>query len=165
MIQDAGITVQFENVVDYFQSIFHGDGTNGLILRERWIAEDGLLERLAEHHTLAVFTGRLHWEAQLSLDRFAPGRIHHIVGVDDVTDAKPAPEGILKLRDTVPHDKLWYVGDTVDDARSAGSARVPFIGIAAPGSPRVDALIALLKQEGAIAVLEDINGMEAVVNG
>ena len=33
-----------------------------------------------------------------------------------------------------PGRKLWYVGDTVDDARSASAAGVPFIGIVAQGA-------------------------------
>ena len=54
-----------------------------------------------------------------------------VVGVDDVSRPKPHPEGILKIREMVPHNRVWYVGDTVDDARSARAAGVPFIGIAA----------------------------------
>ncbi len=38
LISDAGARVDYQVVVDYFNSIFHGDGTSGLILRERWIA-------------------------------------------------------------------------------------------------------------------------------
>src|SRR3954453_4236550 len=57
-ITEAGIDVAFETVRDYFQSIFLGDGTDGLMLREEWIAKPGLLEGLAENSRLAVFTGR-----------------------------------------------------------------------------------------------------------
>lgn len=163
LIQDSGIAVRYQDVVDFFQSIFHGDGENGLIMRERWIAREGLLERLATNHSLAVFTGRFRWEAQTTLTRFAPKLFGEVVGVDDVIHAKPAPEGILKIRDAVPHDIVWYVGDTIDDARAAKAADVPFIGIAAPDSPRVAELTSLLKQEGAMVVLDDINQMEAVV--
>jgi HAD superfamily phosphatase len=163
LIQDAGLTVRYQDVVDFFQSIFHGDGENGLFMRERWIAQAGLLERLATNHSLAVFTGRFRWEAEATLSRFAPNLFGQVVGVDDVVHAKPAPEGILKIRDAVPHDIIWYVGDTVDDARAAKAADVPFIGIAAPASPRVKTLISLLKHEGAMVVLDDINQMEAVV--
>ena len=48
MIRARGLEIEYNTVVDYFQSIFHGDGTNGLILRERWIAQPGMLERLQE---------------------------------------------------------------------------------------------------------------------
>ena len=64
--------VEFQKVVDYFQGIFHGDGTNGLILRERWIARDGLFDRLNRRFQLSVFTGRLKWEAEFTLRRFVP---------------------------------------------------------------------------------------------
>ena len=47
-IAEAGVDVPLERVIDYFQSIFLGNGTDGLILRERWVARPGVLERLNE---------------------------------------------------------------------------------------------------------------------
>src|ERR1044072_3934031 len=44
LIKAAGVQVDYQEVVDHFQKIFHGDGTNGLMLRERWIAREGLFE-------------------------------------------------------------------------------------------------------------------------
>lgn len=73
LIHAEGVDAEYNDVVDYFQGIFHGPAHDGLILRERWIARDGLLERLSERYRLAVFTGRLRWEAELTLRRFAPG--------------------------------------------------------------------------------------------
>ena len=67
---------------------------------------------------------------------------------------------ICKVR---PDCELWYVGDTVDDARSAKAAGVPFIGIASPSSERRDELVSLLHAEGAKAVLNDINQLEEVL--
>jgi HAD superfamily phosphatase len=63
----------------------------------------------------------------------------------------------LKIAALRPQRKLLYVGDTVDDARCARAANVPFIGIAAPASPRREELLDLLNREGAIQVLGDIN--------
>jgi HAD superfamily phosphatase len=161
MIREAGIAVEHDDVVRYFQGLFHGDGTNGLILRERWIARQGLLERLSGRMRLAVFTGRLRWEAELTLSRFAPElRFQPIVGADDVPNHKPAPDGLLHIDRQAPGSELWYVGDTVDDARSAKAAGVPFIGIAARSSAWRDELAALLEAEGARAVLDDINQLE-----
>ena len=154
----------YQEVVDHFQKIFHGDNHDGLILRERWLASDGLFERLAERHHLAVFTGRLRWEAHVTLNRFAePGLFEPVIGADDVARTKPDPEGIHKIRATLEHGKCWYVGDTVDDARAASAAGVPFIGIAARANPRYAELVRLLEAEGAVAVLDDINSMEAVL--
>src|SRR5262245_59317139 len=53
MIRAAGVDVKYDAVVEYFQHIFHGDGTNGLILRERWIASPGTLESLSERFAFA----------------------------------------------------------------------------------------------------------------
>jgi HAD superfamily phosphatase len=161
MIRAEGVEVEYEAVVNFFQGIFHGDGTDGLILRERWIARQGLLERLSGRFRLAVFTGRLRWEAELTLRRFAPDLpVEPIVGADDVANHKPAPDGLLHIRKLAPDSELWYVGDTVDDARCAKAAGVPFIGIASQSSARRDELVGLLNAEGARAVLDDINQLE-----
>jgi len=48
----------------------------------------------------------------------------------------------------------------VDDARSAKAANVPFIGVASLASTRRKDLIGLFKEEGAKAVIEDINQLE-----
>ena len=162
MIGKAGVVVDYQAVVDHFQKLFHGDGTDGLVLRERWIANDGLFDRLTATMHCAVFTGRLRWEAELNLRRFAPNTFCPVVGVDDVSRPKPHPEGILKICEMVPHNRVWYAGDTVDDARSAKAAGVPFIGIASPSGLRRDELIALFKAEGAEAVIGDINELEEV---
>jgi HAD superfamily hydrolase (TIGR01548 family) len=156
MIKERGAATTYDEVVDYFQKLFLG----GMILREEWIASNGLFDRLAVNHTLAVFTGRLRSEAHLTLDRFLPGVFDPVIGSDDVTMTKPDPEGLLKIRSTVPHRKIWYIGDTVDDARASAAANVPFIGIAARANPRYDELVRLLQTEGAVAILDDINSLE-----
>jgi HAD superfamily phosphatase len=164
MIRAAGVEADYDAVVKYFQGIFHGNGADGLIMRERWIASAGLLERLSERFQLALFTGRLRWEAELTLRRFAPGlRFEPIVGAGDVPNHKPAPDGLLHIGKLMPDCELWYVGDTVDDARSAKAAGVPFIGIASPSSERRAELVSLLHAEGAKAVLNDINQLEEVL--
>jgi HAD superfamily phosphatase len=164
IIRDAGVQADYDAVVKHFQTIFHGNGSNGLIMRERWIARAGLLERLSERFQLALFTGRLRWEAELTLRRFAPAlRFEPIVGAGDVPNHKPAPDGLLHISKLIPESGLWYIGDTVDDARSAKAAGVPFIGIASPTSERRDELVSLLRAEGAKAVLDDINQLEGVL--
>jgi HAD superfamily phosphatase len=159
-----GVAVEFQTVVDYFQGLFHGSGTDGLILRERWIARDGLFDRLAARFDLALFTGRMRWEAEVTLRRFAPSlRFDPIVGMQEVAAHKPAPEGLLKIAAGAGDRQIWYIGDTVDDARCARAAAVPFIGIASPDSPRRAELAVLFEAEKAVAVLNDINQLESVL--
>jgi HAD superfamily phosphatase len=177
LISERGEEVPYDDVVDRFQHIFLGaqnpfpkvpvnaQTPDGLILRERWLAAPGLFDRLAENHNMAVFTGRFRWEAHLTLDRFGKGIFDPVFGVDDVSRAKPDPEGLHKIRAAVPHGKAWYLGDTVDDARASRAAGVPFIGIASPSAPRHAELARLLREEGAVAVLDDINSLEAVIAG
>src|SRR5258708_28742722 len=43
LVASAGVEVPFNRVKDHFQSIFLGNGTNGLILREQWVARPGAL--------------------------------------------------------------------------------------------------------------------------
>lgn len=163
MIEARGGTTSHPEVVEYFQKIFHGDGTNGLILRERWLAGNGLLERLAKTHMLGIFTGRLHWEAKLTLDRFTRVNFAGIVGADDVTRPKPHPEGLQRLISSIEHRRGWYVGDTVDDARAASAAGISFIGIAEPSNPRYFELAGLLRQEHAVTVLDDVQSLEVAL--
>ncbi|MEX2261757.1 MAG: HAD family hydrolase [Bryobacteraceae bacterium] len=164
LIREHGVEVEYQTVVDYFQSIFHGGNHDGLVLRERWIARDGLLDRLSRSFRFALFTGRLKWEAEFTLHRFAPQlRFDPIVGAGEVARHKPAPDGLLHIRSLFPGASFTYIGDTVDDARCARAAETPFVGIASLGSPRREELVALLQAEEAVAVLEDINGLETVL--
>ena len=107
---------------------------------------------------LAIFTGRTTEEAEITLNRERVRDRFLLMTADNVEREKPAPDGLLKIASLRPAKKLLYVGDTVDDARCARAADVPFIGIAAPGtSSGARALLELFRQEGAIQVLGDIN--------
>jgi len=165
IITRRGIEARFDDVVEYFQGLFHGkDGTPGLILREVWIARPGVLEKLADTFRFAIFTGRMKWEAEFTLRRFAQRlTFEPIIGLHEVENLKPAPDGLLKIRDANSGCPMWYIGDTVDDARCAQSAGVPFVGIASPGKPRHCELVALFHQQQARAVIDDINQLEQVL--
>jgi len=161
IVTNARVTVPFEDVKRYFQSIFLGD--NGLMMREKWIARPGTLEKLNGNFHFALFTGRPRPEAELTLKRFAPHlRFDPIVGMYDVEKHKPEPEGLLQILKQRIGCKMFYVGDTVDDARCARAAGVPFIGIAAPDNPRYLDLVFLFQGEGAHAIVDDINYLEEV---
>jgi HAD superfamily phosphatase len=164
IVNQAGVAAEFPDVKKHFQSIFLGD--NGLMMREKWIARPGTLEKLNQNFNFALFTGRPAPEAQLTLRRFAPDLVFDpIVGMYDVEKHKPEPEGLLQIRARGNGGQMYYVGDTVDDARSAKAALVPFIGIAAPDNPRYLDLVFLFQAEGAYAIVDDINFLEEVFEG
>jgi HAD superfamily phosphatase len=162
MVGNAGCDAPFETVKAHFQKLFMGENGNpGLMQREQWIARPGMFQKLAEQYRLAVFTGRPRPEAQMTLDRFAPEiAFDPIIGMYDVVRHKPDPEGLLAMGDAA-----FYIGDTVDDARCARAAKVPFIGIAGPSNPRYIDLVFLFQEEGAHAIIDDINYLEEVLQG
>jgi HAD superfamily phosphatase len=165
MIADAGVERPFEEVKEQFQRLFlEGEnGEPGLINRERWVARPGLLERLAERFHLAVFTGRPSAEARITLERFAPGiPFDPVIGMEQVERGKPHPDGLLRILRQHCDCRVFYVGDTVDDARCAKSAAAPFIGVAAPSNPSYLDLVFLFQDEGAYAIVDDINYLEEV---
>ena len=163
LVKAAGVDVPFEAVQARFQELFLGNGDGGLMRRERWIARPGVLEKLYEQFRFAVFTGRPREEARMTLDRFAPDLIFDpIVAMHDVESHKPAPDGLLRILRDHSDSKAYYIGDTVDDARSARGAGVPFIGIAAPSNPLYIDLVFLFQAEGAFAIIDDINYLDEV---
>jgi len=125
---DFGIEIPYPQIVDYFNSLFLGQG---LIHRERWLPRNGLLDRLCDKFEPAIFTGRTTEEAEITLKREGLRDRFLLVTADDVEHEKPAPDGLLRIAGLRPSKKLLYVGDTVDDARCARAAQVPFVGIAA----------------------------------
>ncbi len=163
IVTAAGVDVPFEDVKDHFQHLFRGNGGQALMLREKWVARPGTLEKLNRNFRFAVFTGRPREEAQLTLDRFAPElQFQPVLGMYEVENHKPAPDGLLQILRDNCDCQVFYVGDTVDDARAARAAKVPFIGIAAPSNPLYIDLVFLFQEEGAYAIVDDINYLEEV---
>ena len=70
--------------------------------------------------------------------------------------------GLLRIARDNPDSKLLYVGDSIDDARSARAAKIPFIGIAAPSNPSYLDLVFLFQEEQAYAIVDDINYLDEV---
>jgi HAD superfamily phosphatase len=151
---DLGVDVAYATIVEYFNYLFLDQG---MIHRERWLPRDGFLDRLGKRFEFAIFTGRTTEEAEITLKREGVRDRFLLVSANDVECEKPAPDGLLKIAAMHPGKKLLYIGDTVDDARCAKAAYVPFIGIDARHSPRRAELVDLLRLEGAIQVIEDIN--------
>ena len=162
---DLGYPIALDTVITRFNEIFFGDATRpGLMLRERWLPLPGLLERLNARFDLGIFTGRLRFEAQMTLDRFAKSLpIAAMVGADDVEQQKPHPEGLLKIAALDLARPLLYVGDTVDDARASRAAGVPFVGVAADTHGHRAELIRVFQQENAAHIIENINELEGIV--
>ena len=138
--------------------------TDGLILRERWVARPGVLEKLNQRFRFAIFTGRPQ-----AGGRADPEPLRAASWSSIRSSACTTWRTTSRARRPARHPQRqrrfassYYVGDTVDDARCARAAGVPFIGIAAPSNPRYLDLVFLFQAEGAFAIVDDINYLEEV---
>jgi HAD superfamily hydrolase (TIGR01548 family) len=164
VITDRGHDVAYASVVEYFNQVFLGENGDGLIRFEQWLPRPGLLNDLAQHADLAIFTGRAKFEADVTLGRYASDiRFDPLITDEGVQNPKPAPDGLLLIQEAHPGKTIWYLGDTVDDARSALAAKVPFIGVSTPHNPRHQEIAEILKANGAFAILADINELESLL--
>ena len=109
-----------------------------MILREKWVARLGILEALVRNNFAWPPSPDAQRKKSRSLSIASPTAPQHepIVAMEDVENPKPAPDGLLQIAAQNPGATLFYVGDSIDDARSARAASIPFIGIAAPSNPR-----------------------------
>jgi len=132
LLRRRGIAVSRARVIAAFNRFYLGEpGRDGLILNEKWLLPRPGLMRLRQRFRLAIFTGRPRADALFTLRLFHLESLFDLVlGLED-TRPKPHPDGLLQLqrgRHRLPI--AAYFGDTVDDARCAAAAGVPFIGIA-----------------------------------
>ncbi len=141
---DRGVAIDYQTVVQQFNKLFFGE----YMQREKWLPAAGLLARLAATYTLYIFTGRLNEEAQMTLRRFdAVAYFTKVYGDDDVRNPKPAPDGLIAIGGLHPGATLLYLGDTVDDRRSAEAAGVAFLGVG-PHSGAAQAIDEINQLEG-----------------
>ncbi len=164
LCRDHGREIAYEDVKDFFCRIFFGENNDGLIANELWMPRDGFFNRLGARYDFAIFTGRDRREARITLGKFAPDvTFSPIITADETSEPKPSPQGLEMIRAARPGVELLYVGDTIDDARSARAAQVPFYGIASPATGWNIELGRLLKDEGAVAVLDEVNQLESIL--
>ena len=160
-IREAGFDADMSEIRTFGRALYWGENADGYIRNERWLVNPGVLDRLAAGRRLAIFTGRGMQSATHTLRRFCSQiDFDPIVTHEQVEHLKPAPDGLLLIRRAVPDRDMVFVGDNVDDCRSALAAGVRFVGIAAPDTPRHDETKALFEELGAETVLKSVNDLE-----
>ena len=160
-IREAGFDPAMSEIRTFGRALYWGNNAEGYIRDERWLVDPGLLENLAAKRRLAIFTGRGMQSATHTLRRFCSQiDFDPIVTHEQVEHLKPAPDGLLLIRRTVPDREMVFVGDNVDDCRSALAAGVRFVGIAGPDTPRHAETKALFEKLGAETVLKSVNDLE-----
>lgn len=125
-----------EHLRDVFQSLYLGTelyreieggspvvDSAGYIQDEPVLATAGTLDTLTERYPVGIFTGRPAREAEIALDRVGLELPEgHVVTMDDWPGMKPDPDALVDLARVLGGDMVVYVGDTLDDVRTARNA-------------------------------------------
>lgn len=95
-----------------------------------------VVDTLTALHARGISTGIVTTKYHYRIDEILAsnqisGLIDFVVGSDDVSVPKPDPEGLLKMIDHfgLKNHEVFYVGDSLVDAKTAMSANVDFIAV------------------------------------
>ena len=111
---------------DRYRDIEGGDpafDAPGFIHDEPVIVDPDTIADLQERFHVGVLTGRPAAEADIALDRVGLSiPDDHRFTMDDWEAGKPDPEALVALAERFESERLAFVGDTLDDVRTAVNA-------------------------------------------
>jgi len=143
--------------------------TRGYIHDERVLIDAET--RAALDGPLGVLTGRPAAEAEIALDRVGLAvPDEHRFTMEDWAGGKPEPDALVTLAGRLGADSLAFVGDTLDDVRTAVNANASDgrtyhgVGVLTGGLSGADGR-RKLERAGASAVLDSVNGLPELLAG
>lgn len=178
MLASYGVAPTYDAIVARHQALY-AQAIDG----EPWLLDRGQLSAVtAAGLPLGLCTGRPRAEALYTLARAdAPIRfvgeteariqgsgpdrdalpcasVGVVVGLEDMTRQKPAPDGLLQACAAlgVAPAATAYIGDSVDDMRAAVEAGCVAVGVLAPGAAWNDGTAERLALAGASVVCRDV---------
>ena len=152
---------------DLYRALEGGDPereTRGFIHDEPVILEPETREYLTERFDVGILTGRPAGEAEIALERVGlEVPLEHRFTMDDWEEGKPHPRALTTLAERFDADGVAFVGDTLDDVRTAVNASEADpdrtyhgIGVLTGGLTGEDGR-RKYEAEGASAVCESVN--------
>ena len=140
--------------------------TAGFIHDEPLLLEPETRDHLTEIYDVGILTGRPAAEASIALERAdleVPA--DHRFTMDDWEEGKPHPRALLTLADRFDAERIVFVGDTLDDVRTAVNAanadetrQYLGVGVLTGGLTGAEGREAF-EDAGATAVLESVNDL------
>jgi len=125
---------------------------------------------LTDRYPVGVLTGRPAAEADIALDRAGLDVAdRHRVTMDDPPAGKPDPGALVALAERFGADAVVFVGDTLDDVRTATNAAEAdpdrtYRGVGVlTGGLSGEAGRRKLREAGAAAVLDSVDGLPALL--
>ncbi|WP_256393568.1 TIGR01548 family HAD-type hydrolase [Natronoarchaeum rubrum] len=168
-----------ERLRDVFQQLYLGSElyreleggepdseTRGYIHDEPVLLDDATREKLVAKYDVGVVTGRPAAEAEIALDRAGLDVPEdRRFTMDDWEEGKPHPKALTTLADRVDARSVAFVGDTLDDVRTAVNAaeadpdrEYRGVGVLTGGLTGDDGR-RKYEDAGAAAVLESVNAL------
>ncbi|MBL4661250.1 MAG: aminotransferase class I/II-fold pyridoxal phosphate-dependent enzyme [Alcanivoracaceae bacterium] len=156
LILQAGFKVKFDDIVAKFQQYYNGDGNiKGLKQNEiSLISKQNINIYFNNSYTTAIITGRPRAEAITGVKQLNI-KTDYIISADDVSEQKPSPPGINRLKSNSNKTRMWFCGDTVDDMHAGQASNCVCIGIGENAEN--------LYAAGADIVLNNINELEELL--
>ncbi|SIQ71465.1 haloacid dehalogenase superfamily, subfamily IA hydrolase, TIGR01548 [Haladaptatus litoreus] len=97
--------------------------TRGYINDEPVLVEPETIANLTENYPVGIVTGRPSAEADIALSRAELDVADdHRFTMDDWKEGKPHPHALLTLAERFDAERVVFVGDTLDDVRTATNA-------------------------------------------
>ena len=166
LIEEAGVSADYDAVVAAFQARYRGRDFDGLIAAEPALIRTETLAELAGSVRLALVTGRPEADAEWTLRRFGwDAFVPVVVGMDaQAGREKPHPFGVLHALERLgaPPETALFAGDSVDDVGAALAAGVTPVGVVPPGLDW-DTHRGTLMRAGARVVLSTPDTLPALV--
>lgn len=151
LLKKNGFDIDYDKIVDTFNSYYRA-----LAEIEEPLVNHEFFQNLAQNFNLAIFTGRVKEEAFFTLEKHGfTDYFYPIITMEEVGFERQKPDafGLEIIKEKIITDKIYYLGDTVDDMVCAITAKVLGVGVLPP-QDKSDELINLLKSKNAMVVLE-----------
>lgn len=162
LLKKYGFEINYDDIVEVFQEFYREYSKTEIPL-----VNCNFFDELAENYNLAIFTGRVKEEAFFTLDKhnftkyFYPVITMQEVGLDN---QKPDCLGLELIKEKIITDKIYYLGDTIDDMTCANKANVTGLGVLPP-QDKSDDLKNVLKSKHAVVVLEQTSDLIEYMKG
>lgn len=145
-----------KKIITKFQDYYKGKDFDGLIQNEKWLLKKETLDSL-KGYSFGIVTGRPRDEAEFALKRSGMGEYFSVmIAMEDMDEEKPNPLLLRIALKQLECTEGYYLGDNVDDMKMACNAGVTGIGV---GSAKD-----MLLENGAVAVIDDVNKLTEVVS-
>lgn len=160
IILSHGLKVSKNEIIKTFQHFYSGVNKN-----EKWLIDTDTLNEIKQHYKLGIVTGRPRNEANYALKRFrAEKYFDTVITMEDVKGKeKPNPYGINLALKKLGVKRAVYIGDNIDDIKSAVSANVTPIGIIESHISNKQRVAESYRKLGAKYILKNVNDILEVL--